>query len=233
MAYDMYLDTVLLPITPSKLKVTINNNNATYVLIDEGQINLLKKAKLSDVEFECCIPQVQYPFANYLSGFQPASYFLEHFEKLKTKQEPFQFIVSRTMPNGTVLFSTNMKVSMESYTLTEDATTGLDITVKIKLKQYRDFGSQSCNISLSGADSSGASTATITTETTRGGSTTGNNPSSSLPTTHTIQSGDTLWAIAKQAYGDGALYTLIASANNLSNPNSVPIGTELTIPAKP
>ena len=49
--YDFYLKQCLLPIAPSQLKITINNNNSTYILIDEGQINILKKAKLTDIEF--------------------------------------------------------------------------------------------------------------------------------------------------------------------------------------
>ena len=77
--YDFYLKSLLLPIAPSQLKLTINNNNTTYVLIDEGEINILKKAKLTDIEFDCTIPQVRHPFAVYPGGFQKARYFLNYF----------------------------------------------------------------------------------------------------------------------------------------------------------
>ena len=76
-----------MPVTPSKLQVKINNANKTLTLIDEGQINILKTAALTDVEFDCMIPQVQYPFAVYKSGFQGAQYFLDIFEKLKTEEK--------------------------------------------------------------------------------------------------------------------------------------------------
>ena len=66
--YDFYLNKCLLPIAPPKLTVKINNANKTVTLIDEGQINLLKKAELTDLEFECRIPQEPYPFAVYKSG---------------------------------------------------------------------------------------------------------------------------------------------------------------------
>lgn len=46
---------------------------------------------------------------------------------------------------GKALFSTNIKVTMESYTLTEKAG-NFDVTVKIKLKQYRDFGTKTAKI---------------------------------------------------------------------------------------
>lgn len=146
--YDFYLKKCLLPITPDKLQIKINNANETLTLINEGEINILKTAELTDVEFECRIPQVKYPFATYKSGFKGASYFLDYFESLKVDKKPFQFIVSRTMPNGKVLFSTNMKVSMEDYKITEQAKDGFDLTVKIKLKQYRDYGTKTVNIKI-------------------------------------------------------------------------------------
>lgn len=146
--YDFYLDKCLLPVTPSKLQIKINNANKTITLIDEGQINILKTAELTDIEFECDIPQVKYPFATYKSGFKGASYFLDYFEDLKTRKKPFQFIVSRTLPNGKVLFSTNIKVSMEDYKIVEQAKNGFDLTVKIKLKQYREYSTKTVNIKI-------------------------------------------------------------------------------------
>lgn len=146
--YDFYLNKCLLPITPEKLQVKINNANDTLTLINEGEINILKTPGLTEVEFECTIPQVKYPFAVYKSGFKGASYFLDYFEKLKVDKKPFQFIVSRTMPNGKVLFSTNMKVSLEDYQITEQADDGFDLTVKINLKQYRDYATKTVNIKI-------------------------------------------------------------------------------------
>lgn len=144
--YDFYLNKCLLPIAPEKLQMKINNANDTLTLINEGEINILKTAELTDIEFECRIPQVKYPFATYKSGFKGASYFLDYFEGLKVGKKSFQFIVSRTMPNGKVLFSTNMKVSLEDYKITEQAKDGFDLMVKIKLKQYRDYGTKTVNI---------------------------------------------------------------------------------------
>lgn len=146
--YDFYLNKCLLPIAPEKLQVKINNANNTLTLIDSGEINILKTPELTDVEFECVIPQIKYPFATYKSGFKGASYFLDYFESLKVDKKPFQFIVSRTMPNGKVLFSTNMKVSLEDYMIIEQAKDGFDLMVKIKLKQYRDYGTKTVNIKI-------------------------------------------------------------------------------------
>ena len=48
--------------------------------------------------------------------------------------------------------------------------------------------------------------------------------------THVIARGDTLWDIAKAAYGDGTLWRRIAEANGNPRPRALHVGTELSIP---
>lgn len=50
--------------------------------------------------------------------------------------------------------------------------------------------------------------------------------------THVIVRGDTLWDIAKAAYGDGTLWRKIAEANGNPRPRALHVGTELSIPTK-
>jgi nucleoid-associated protein YgaU len=50
------------------------------------------------------------------------------------------------------------------------------------------------------------------------------------PPKHTVAKGETLGVIAKHWYGDAQKYKLIASANNLANPDAVAVGQLLTIP---
>jgi LysM repeat protein len=47
---------------------------------------------------------------------------------------------------------------------------------------------------------------------------------------YTVKSGDTLSSIAKKFLGDARKYPLIVAANQLSNPNVLPVGKVLTIP---
>lgn len=51
-------------------------------------------------------------------------------------------------------------------------------------------------------------------------------------TYHTVESGDTLWAIAKAQYGDGSKYTMIFEANTpmLEDPDKIYPGQVLRIP---
>lgn len=72
---------------------------------------------------------------------------------------------------------------------------------------------------------SGAPEGQITQE---AASTTNTDPSSS--TSYTVQSGDSLWQIAQDSYGDGNKWTEIAKANSLKNPSIIHSGNQLTIP---
>lgn len=223
--YDFYLKKCLLPVAPEKLEIKINNANETITLIDSGQVNILKAPELSDIEFECMIPQVEYLFATYKSGFRGASYFLGHLEKLKTDKKPFQFIVSRTMPDGKILFSTNIKVSMEDYKITEKAEEGFDLMVKINLKQYRGYGTKTVKLKKN------KSGTTATLKKARAAET---SPAPTSDRKYKVVKGDCLWSIAKKFYDDGSKYQIIYRANKEiigGNPNLIYPGQVLTIPA--
>ncbi|TQN62006.1 LysM peptidoglycan-binding domain-containing protein [Agrobacterium tumefaciens] len=49
---------------------------------------------------------------------------------------------------------------------------------------------------------------------------------------YVVEKGDSLWKIAAEKYGDGALWTRIAKANTLKHPNHIEIGEELELPAQ-
>ena len=61
--YQVFLGEVPLPIAPSSITTTINNRNETVDLIDGSQINILKKAGLTEISFSFLIPSQNYPFA--------------------------------------------------------------------------------------------------------------------------------------------------------------------------
>ena len=224
MAYHFYLGKMLCPVAPSKLQLKIKNQNKTMTLINEGEVNILKEAGLTEVRFDLLLPNVKYPFSNYKSGFVGAKVFLDEIEKLKVEKKPFQFIVTRTFPNGKMLFDTNMKVSLEDYDIKEDSKQGFDVTVSIKLKQYKDYGTKTCTLTLSGTKP------TVVTQEVRAAE---NSPAPSSNQTYTVQKGDCLWNIAKKFYGNGSKYTIIYNANKdkIKSPNLIYAGQVLTIPA--
>jgi 5'-nucleotidase len=56
-------------------------------------------------------------------------------------------------------------------------------------------------------------------------------PAAAAAAKYVVAKGDSLWKIAVEKYGDGALWTRIAEANALKRPNHIEIGEELEVPA--
>lgn len=147
--YSIYLDKVLLPIAPKSIKIGFSSQNKTLNLINHGEINMLKDPGLLDIEFDAMLPNTKYPFSIYKDGFESADKFIDKINKLKTDKKPFQFIVTRTRPDGTPLFNTNIKVSLEEYEINEDAEEGFDVILSIKLKQYKPYSTKKIKIEKS------------------------------------------------------------------------------------
>ncbi|PKU53044.1 MULTISPECIES: LysM peptidoglycan-binding domain-containing protein [Lysinibacillus] len=220
--YNFFLDGLQFPIAPSELALKINGRNETMVLMNEGEVNVIKRTGLTDIEFEVLLPNVKYPFAVYPNGFQPATFYLKKLKDLMLGEKPFRFIVNRMLPNGNLLFDTDMTVSLENYEISESAEEGFDVSVKIKLKQYQNYGNKKIILKTS----TKAKNATGTTKTASKAVVEQKRPTTGkeTPKTHTVKSGETLWAIAKKYLGDGSKYTELAKINNISNPNMIKAG---------
>lgn len=177
------------------------------------------------MSFDILIPHMKYPFAVYKDGFKDIKYYLNEIEKLKAIMKPFQFIVCRTEPSGKSMFNTNLKVTIEDYTIKEDASEGLDVVVSIKLKQFRVYSTKTMKIEIKQDKPVAVETKTRAIST------------SPAPTntnkTYTVIKGDCLWNIAKKYYGNGRQYPKIFNANKdkIKNPNLIYPGQVLTIPA--
>jgi LysM repeat protein len=218
--YSFFIDGMELPIAPQKLTVKIKGNNKTLTLINEGDINFLCAPGLTEITFDAVLPMLgQYSFAN---GYRRPDSYLNKLESLMTGKEPFRFLVSRVSPSGRLLYDTNMKVSLENYTVTEDATKGPDVTVSITLKQYISYSTKTVTVVKAKPEKKPVVQQKKKRET------------SSAPKvkTYTVKSGDCLWNIAKKYYGNGAQYTKIYNANKgkIKNPNLIYPGQVLTIP---
>lgn len=214
MSYHSYLGGVEFPI-PSKLTVKVKNKNKTLVLLNEGEINFLRTPGLTEITVPFVLPM--------LTGSRTPDYYLGVLENLKLSKEKTQFILARSSPDGRKLFDTSMQVSVEDYTITEDAKSGLDVKVDVNLKQWRNYGTKTVTVEAK-KDTSQAQTVTVEKE----------RDESTAPKakTYTVKAGDTLWALAAKYYGSGAQYNKIYQANTdkIKNPNLIYVGQVLTIP---
>jgi hypothetical protein len=228
MSYYCYIDKTLLPITPKEIRVKVNNKNKTLTLMDQGEVNIVKKPGLTEISFPFVLPNVPYPFAHYEGSFQNAKHFLDVFEKLKVKKKKVQFILVRQMPNGKILYSTNITVTVEDYDIDDKAEEGFDVTGTINLKQWVAFETKTCKIKKKKKKKKKNK---LKKKKARNGK------KKSTPTKnkkYTCVKGDTLTKIAKKFYGDSSQYNLIYEANKKvfkgRSPNVVKKGDVLTIP---
>ena len=226
MGYNFYLGDVHLPVTPSKLRLNIGNKNKTVQLIDDGEINILSDAALTTIDFDAVLPNVEYPFASYGGKrFAPASTFLAQLERLKVDKLPFRFIVTRSFPNGKIISATNMSVSLENYTINESAENGFDVTVSIKLKQYREYGTKTCKFP---EDNNGTKLSAEVSDNRE----TQNSPAPKQDTTIETTKDENIWLLAKRVYGDGGKSATIQDVNrlHLAVGMTIAAGTKLILP---
>lgn len=241
--YHFFIGDLEMPYAPSQLKVTIGSNNKTVDLISGNEINILKSPKLTEIEFDVELPRGrQYAFANTLISSKT---YTDYFEKLMLKRSPTQLVITRPNPSlrtgigGTIkdFESTVLKVSLEGYTSEESADNAYDVKVSLKFKEYPSYGTVTTKVVTSNTNTSGASGNKVTVQTTTKPAT--QNKS------YTVKSGDCLWNIARQFYGNSAKWTVIYDANKTvientakkygrassSNGHWIYPGTVLTIPA--
>ena len=216
MAYYFFMDKKMLPVAPPKLSVKINNGNKTINLINDGEVNLLKNAALTEIAFEVLLPNNEYPFADYNSfSMNFAESYLSDFKTLKLSKDPFQFIVTRMTNDFMFLFDTNITVSLEDYEIIEDANNGTDVLASIRLKQYKPYGTKTATIKT---NADGTKTAVVDEPrlTTK-----------PVPNTAKIMKDQTLLQIVKKNFGNTKMFNQIKKLNGITNPNNMPAGTVL------
>lgn len=97
MMYHLYINNVLMPVTPGKITTKIKNRNKTVELACGGEINILKAPGLTEISFDLLLPSVEYPFAQYENGFKSPDYYLQLIESLKTGRKAFDFLIIRSL----------------------------------------------------------------------------------------------------------------------------------------
>lgn len=222
MAYEVYIDDMLLPLPPEKIPIKYSGQNKTVNLINGEEVNLIKSFGLAEISIDAVIPQMDYPCAVWDGSIDSAADFLERLQELKDGKSPFEFIVMREGMGGDSLFDTNMDVTLEDYKVTDDVSEGLDIIVSLTMKEYKHYGTKIMNFTI--IEDEQAAEPTEQKEDRQGEAPQEKN--------YTVVKGDCLWSIAKKQLGNGNRWQEIYNLNRdkIKNPNLIYPGQVLAMP---
>lgn len=220
MSYSVYLKIsgkkYKLPVNPEQIKKTQKLNAEKYQVLRGEQVCIPTYAELWSYEFsDCELPHRDTHYMEPRSDADPDKY-IRAITKAQKNKLPVQLIYS----NG-VTDDESVKVLIESCSITEKAGEESDKYLSLSFLQYKAPSKKYMAVVTP--------TATVAQPQVEQPA----NPAVEQGKTYTVQKGDTLWKIAKQFYGNGALNTKIVSANSdkIKNPNLIYAGQVFTIPA--
>lgn len=200
------IDKLRLPVKPEDYTVSVSHKNTVVNVIQVGDVNLIGNTGLREISLKSFFPAKDYNFSNNTERKQPLSY-VEKIESWRKSGTPIRVIVTGTL---------NMEATIESFVWGEQDATG-DIYYTCSLKEYKKIKTKKATVTITAVKSTTRTQSANTQNTAK---------------TYTVKSGDCLWKIAKQFYGNGAQYTKIYDANRdkIKNPNLIYPNQILTIP---
>ena len=195
-----------LPVPPSGYTWTRRSRIETISLDQTGDMSLFSGDAVDSVPIEALLPAQMYPFCVPGAVANP-QYYLDWLEARRAAGTVLRFILSGTGINESVL--------IEEITRSERDGTS-DVYASITLRQWRKL--ETAALAVEG----GFAEAERPAET-----------GAAVQRSYTVVSGDCLWAIAEQFYGDGSLYKRLAAANSgvVRSSNLIHPGDVLAIPA--
>ncbi len=195
------------------------NTNKRYETIGMGEVNIIKGIGLREIHLSIILPNdLTLPFVqpkytpNTILG-KPIVY-LEKFREFKANRKPLNFLITRILPNGEQIFKGNINVTLEEYTVYENAGEEGDFMVDLVFREYIDIKEK-----ILKPVENKQNTYTVDV----------NRTEKDKPKTYTVKSGDTLWKIAKRELNDETKYKHIMEINNITEPKKLQVGTVLKL----
>lgn len=201
---------IIIPVLPSKLKVTSAGDNDTDTVLGLGEVLILRQKRLRTVSWDSFFPAHSAPYAPGV--ITPP---LELIRAIQTARDALQPV--RLLITGTDL-DINVRMGIESFDYEERSGELGDLYYSIKLSEWKDYSPRRIVLQEKKPTAKDPS---------RAGQPNG------MPKTYTVVKGDCLWYIAKRFYGKGGEWPKIYSANKAiigGNPNLIYPGQVFTIP---
>ena len=239
------LEDIEFPLAPEQFKTKVGNKNKTIELVSVGEVNIPKDIGLREFSFKLLLPKDdtlvtgsklyvdsegnEVDYMSYAKmNFHEPIWYLSRLREIKADKEPVFLVIIRQLYDGInadgsfklkYLFGGNLKVTIEDYTVEENAGEEGDYWVDIKLKEYREVGVIKTLEETGEVSDIGKIIATEKKQREDVGD---------IPEFYTVKSSDeTLWTIAKKFFGDGSKWNELAKRNGIQNPNSLNPGRNI------
>lgn len=156
--YQVLIGGVPFPMGPSKIVTNTGSRSQTIELINGQEVNLVRGPKLREWTIDVTLPSQNYPYiglnaralggmAGNIAGALSTTLILEYLESLKNDKVAFPLIILRLGENFNVTTFDNLcqKVTLEEYSITEDATNGQDMELSLSFKEFIPFSTKVYN----------------------------------------------------------------------------------------
>lgn len=201
---------IIIPVLPSKLKVTSAGDNDTDTVLGLGEVLILRQKRLRTVSWDSFCPAHSAPYAPGV--ITPPLELIRAIQTVRDALQPVRLLIT-----GTDL-DINVRMGIESFDYEERSGELGDLYYSIKLSEWKDYSPRRIVLQEKKPTAKDPS---------RAGQPNG------MPKTYTVVKGDCLWYIAKRFYGKGGEWPKIYSANKAiigGNPNLIYPGQVFTIP---
>lgn len=128
---------ITLPVNPPEIVIMSKGGNKTTEIVKLGEINILKKIKLSEFAIECFFPAYDNGAA-YITDFKPPEHYIDFFNNLRVNEEYCNFSISGV--NGAAF-----KISIEQFDFGLKAGDD-DIHYSMKCKEYKPYSAKAIKI---------------------------------------------------------------------------------------
>lgn len=156
--YQVLVGGIPFPMGPSKITTSTGSRSQTIELINGNEVNLVRGPKLREWSIDITLPSQNYPFMGFAGkilgavtgnavGVLTNTIILEFLETVKAEKLQFPLTIIRMGESFALTHFDNLcqYVTLEDYTITEDASNGCDLELTLNFKEYVPFSTKVYN----------------------------------------------------------------------------------------